>query len=143
MSPLPKDPAGESQHLVWCSQGFPIQEQGLPIEPLTPAWVESRGACTTLNVLLYSTQCCTHCAEGWGHPHRQEPYSSSWAQPSEAKFFLPRGCSLPPLSLPSAKASGVEEAGMCTHLHSWGRLRAPRGASVNTPTQKHPRNGFP
>lgn len=32
---------------------------------------------------------------------------------------------------------------MCTLLHSWGRLRAPPGALLDTPTQKHPRNGLP
>lgn len=35
------------------------------------------------------------------------------------------------------------EVGVCTRLHSWGRLRAPPGAYVHTPTQKHPGNGLP
>lgn len=76
-----------------------------------------------------------------GHPHR-------WA-------FMPPGlspldkipfCSLPPISLPECRCQenkGSEELCMCTLLHSWGRLRAPPGASLDTPTHKHPRNGLP
>lgn len=32
---------------------------------------------------------------------------------------------------------------MCTRLHSRGRLKAPPGASLDTPTQKNPGNGLP
>lgn len=77
-----------------------------------------------------------------GGPTCTDTPSCPWlGSVSKAKFLSPRGCPLPPLSLPSAERMGVEEAGMYAHMHSWGRLRAPPGAFPTHPSRNIPGMG--
>lgn len=149
----------KSYHLVWCAvrvphpesawgcpqravlsqpwgrePRFPPEPHAFPVQLSTPTWVGLGGAitCPVLYVLCL----------GRTHPHRDLRVSCR-CQPCEQNSFSLKGCTPLPLSLPLPVHR--EQGGGGGHVYPpafLGRLRAPPGASSDTPTQKHPRNGL-
>lgn len=83
------------------------------------------------------------CAHWRSHPHRQGAFMPpAGLRPLNKIPFSPEDT----FCLPSAcQVLREQGGGGGRHVyppHSWGRLRAPPGASADTPTQKHPGNGL-
>lgn len=131
--------------MVWC-QGLPIQNRpgGRSPDSLSTACLPCPAFHPILgwNEVLSHALCSTCCV--WGGPTHTGTFVSptGFSPLNKIPFCLKGALLFSSACRCRCIENRVEKVGMCTRLHSWGRLRAPPGTSLDTPTQKHPGNGL-
>lgn len=136
-----------------CCQGLPIQNR-----PGGHPWGSAELGLGEGAQILSSTTCLPcpafHPIPGWNEvlSHALCSTCCAWGGPTHTGTFVsPTGfsplnkipfCPSLLLSLPMpCLENRVEKVGMCTRLHSWGRLRAPPGTSWTHPPRNIPGMG--